>query len=94
MNIYLGNLSKTINEDQIRQAFGALGDVGEVKLIRDRFSNEIRGFGFVEMPSKKQAQEAIDKLNGSVLDGRNIVVNEARQRRDNRRNNSGGFKRF
>ena len=94
MNIYVGNLSKTITEDVVRQAFAAFGDVGEIKLIRDRFSNELRGFGFVEMPSKKQGQEAIDKLNGSVLDGRNIIVNEARQRRDNRRNNSGGFRRY
>ena len=94
MNIYVGNLSKTITEDMVREAFAAFGDVGEIKLIRDRFSNELRGFGFVEMPSKKQGQDAIEKLQGSLLDGRNIVVNEARKRGDNsRRNYGGGFRR-
>lgn len=94
MNIYVGNLPKTINEDALRKAFEAFGDVGEVKLIKERFTNQLRGFGFVEMPSKKQGEEAITKLNGSVLDGRNIIVNESQKRRDNRRrNHGGGFRR-
>jgi len=95
MNIYVGNLSKSITEDMVREAFKAYGDVGEIKLIRERFSNELRGFGFVEMPSKKQGQDAIEKLQGSLLDGRNIIVNEARKRGDNsRRNSGGGFRRY
>lgn len=90
MNIYVGNLSKTINEEVVRKAFEVFGDVGEVKLIKERFTNVMRGFGFVEMPSKKQGEEAIAKLNGSILDGRNIIVNESQKRRDNRRRNHGG----
>jgi RNA recognition motif-containing protein len=94
MNIYVGNLSKSINETTVREAFATFGEVGEIKLIKDRFTNELRGFGFVEMPSKKQGQEAIDKLNGSVLEGRNIIVNEAQKRRNNNRGRHGhGFRR-
>ena len=89
MNIYVGNLPKTINEAIVREAFEAFGEVGEIKLIKDRFTNELRGFGFVEMPSKKQGQEAIEKLQGSVLEGRNIIVNEAQKRRNSNRGNYG-----
>ena len=93
MNIYVGNLSKTINEDTVRQSFAAFGDVGEVKLIKDRYSNELRGFGFVEMPSKKHGLEAIEKLNGSLLDGKNIIVNESQKRKDKGRGQYGGGQR-
>ena len=57
MNIYVGNLPKTIAEATVREAFEAFGEVSEIKLIKERFTNELRGFGFVEMPSKKQGQE-------------------------------------
>jgi cold-inducible RNA-binding protein len=94
MNIYVGNLPKTITENIVREAFEAFGEVSEIKLIKERFTNELRGFGFVEMPSKKQGQEAIEKLNGSVLEGRNIVVNESQKRKDSNRGSYGrGFRR-
>lgn len=90
MNIYVGNLPKTTNSDEIRKLFEAYGEVGEVKLMQDKFTNEMRGFGFVEMPSKKQGLEAIQKLNGSELSTRNLVVNEAQPRKSNNRSFDGG----
>lgn len=83
MNIYVGNLPKTTNSDNVRKAFETFGKVGEVKLIEDRMSNELRGFGFIEMPSKDEAMEAIKTLNGSDLDGRSLVVNEAKPKSSN-----------
>lgn len=90
MNIYVGNLPKTTSSEAVRKVFEVYGDVGEIKLINDRFTNELRGFGFVEMPSKKQALEAIQNLNGSELDGRNLVVNEAQPRKQSNRSFGGG----
>ena len=58
------------------------GEVTEVKLIKDQYSGELRGFGFVEMPSKTDAQKAIEEINGKELGGRNVVVNEARPKKD------------
>ncbi len=94
MNIYIGNLPKTTNEDAVRKVFEAYGKVREVKLIQDKFTQELRGFGFVEMPSKTEAQEAIKNIDGSELDGRNLIVNEARPREDrsdNKNRRGGGF---
>ena len=92
MNIYIGNLPKTTNEDAVRKVFEAYGKVREVKLIQDKFTQELRGFGFVEMPSKTEAQEAIKNIDGSELEGRNLIVNEARPREDRSdKNRRGGF---
>jgi len=91
VNIYVGNLSSEATEDDLRQAFEAFGQVESVNLIKDRFTGEPRGFGFVEMPSKNEAQKAIDELNGTDLKGRTINVNEARPRTDRR--GGGGGKR-
>jgi RNA recognition motif-containing protein len=82
MNIYVGNLSQDVTEDDLRQAFEALGQVESVNIIKDRFSGESRGFGFVEMPSKDEAQKAMDELNGTDLKGRALNVNEARPKTD------------
>lgn len=82
MNIYVGNLSQDVNEDDLRQAFEALGQVESVNIIKDRFSGESRGFGFVEMPSKDEARKAIDELNGKDLKGKTLNVNEARPKTD------------
>ncbi len=78
MNIYVGNLSRETTEDDLRQAFEAFGQVESVNIIQDRFSGESRGFGFVEMPSKDEAQTAIEEMNGKDLHGRALNVNEAR----------------
>lgn len=87
MNIYVGKLSRDVTEDDLRQAFEALGQVESVNIIKDRFSGESRGFGFVEMPSKDEAQSAIADLNGKDLMGQAIIVNEARPKTGDR---SGG----
>lgn len=87
MNIYVGNLSHDITEDNLREAFEAFGQVESINIIKDRFSGESRGFGFVEMPSKQEAEKAIEEMNGKDLMGRAVNVNEARpktERRDSR----------
>ena len=93
MNIYAGNLSNSVTEDDLRQAFEAFGQVESVNILKDKFSGESRGFGFVIMPSKNEAQSAIDGLNGKDLKGRNMNINEARPRAENRRGGGrrGGF---
>ena len=89
MNIYVGNLSRETTEDDLRQAFEAFGQINSVNIIKDRFSGESRGFGFVEMPSKQEAQKAIEEMNGKDLIGRAVNVNEARPK-TNRRDSRGG----
>ncbi len=88
MNIYVGNLSHDVTEDDLKEAFEAFGQVASINIIKDKHSGEPRGFGFVEMPSKDEAQSAIKDLNGKDLKGQSINVNEARPRSENRR--SGG----
>jgi RNA recognition motif-containing protein len=80
MNIYVGNLSRETTEDELRQAFEAFGQVTSVNIIKDRYSGESRGFGFVEMATKSEAQAAINGLNGTTLGERTLSVNEARPR--------------
>jgi len=84
MSIYVGNLSREVTEDDLKEAFGAFGEIASVSLIKDKFSGESRGFGFVEMPSKDEAQSAIDGLNGTDLKGQSLNVNEARPRTESR----------
>ncbi|GBD96342.1 MAG TPA: RNA-binding protein [Nitrospirae bacterium] len=90
MNIYVGNLSREITADELRQAFEEFGQVETVNIIKDKYSGESKGFGFVVMPSKDEGQSAIDSLNGKELKGRTLNVNEARPRTDNR-GGKGGF---
>jgi len=90
MNIYVGNLSRDVTEDDLREAFASFGQVEFINVIKDRFSGESRGFGFVEMPSKNEAQSAIAGLNGKDLKGRIINVNEARPRNESRRGGGRG----
>jgi len=80
MNIYVGNLSPKVTEDDLREAFEAFGQVTSAKIITDKFSGGSRGFGFVEMPAKAEAQSAINDLNGKELKGQPLNVNEARPR--------------
>jgi len=80
VNIYVGNLSREVTEDELRKAFEAFGQVSTVSIIKDRYSGESRGFGFVEMPTKTEAQAAINGLNGTSLKERTLSVSEARPR--------------
>ena len=89
MNIYVGNLSHDATEDDLRQAFEAFGEVSSVNIIRDKFSGESRGFGFVEMPTKSEADAAIAGLNGQDVKGQTVSVNEARPRPQARRSGGG-----
>jgi RNA recognition motif-containing protein len=91
MNIYVGNLSFTVSEDEIRQAFASFGTIDSVSIIRDKFTNESRGFAFVEMPNPTEAQAAITEMNGKELKGRTLTVNEARPRTEGGRPGGGGF---
>ncbi len=85
MNIYVGNLSFDLTEDDLRQAFEAFGRVESVTIITDKVTRESRGFGFVEMAAKAEGQSAINDLNGKELKGRALKVNEARPRPEGRR---------
>lgn len=80
MNIYVGNLSYGMSEDELREAFAAYGDVASVKILSDRETGRSRGFGFVEMPNQSEGEAAISQLNGKELGGRTLRVNEARPR--------------
>lgn len=80
MNIYVGNLSPEVTDEDLRQEFEIFGQVESAKVIMDKFSGESRGFGFVEMPSKEEATAAISGLEERELKGRKIKVNEARPR--------------
>ncbi|MFA6176684.1 MAG: RNA-binding protein [Phycisphaerae bacterium] len=95
MNIYVGNLAREATEEQLRQAFEAFGVVSTVSIIKDKFSGEPRGFGFVEMPSKEEATAALEGLNDKDVAGRAIKVNEAHERtaRDSRGGGRGGPRR-
>jgi cold-inducible RNA-binding protein len=93
MNIYVGNLSFTASEEDIRNAFSAYGAVSSVAIIMDQATGKSRGFGFVEMPTSAEGQAAIAALNGKDLMGRPLTVNEARPRTPgggNRRPSDGG----
>lgn len=85
MNIYVGNLSYEVTEEDLKEAFAVFGEVDTVKIIKDNYTGRSKGFGFVEMPAKSEAQSAIEGLNGKDLKGRNLNVNEARPRAEGRR---------
>jgi len=91
MNIYVGNLSHDTTEDDLRQAFEKFGAVDKVSIIMDKFSGRSKGFGFVEMPSKDEAQAAMNGLNNQELDGRNLNVSEARPRTERPEGARGGY---
>ena len=93
MNIYVGNLSYGINEQLLKEAFEVFGDVTKSTIIMDRETGRSRGFGFIEMPDDTEAKTAIESLNGTDLDGRKLVINEARPRNNQSRDNkrSGGY---
>jgi RNA recognition motif-containing protein len=82
MNIYVGNLSYDATDETVKKAFESFGEVTSVRIIKDKYSGQSRGFGFVEMPEQSQAQAAIKSLNGKELLGKQMSVNEARPRPD------------
>ena len=85
MNIFIGNLSRNVTQDALQQLFEAFGKVDSAAVIKDKFSGESKGFGFVEMSSTDEAQAAMAELNGRDVDGRSLTVNEARPRNNDRR---------
>lgn len=90
MNIYVGNLSRQASGDDLREAFEEFGSVESAHVVKDKFTGESRGFGFVEMASNDEARAAIDSMNGKEFMGRPLNVNEARPRKDRDRREGGG----
>jgi RNA recognition motif-containing protein len=80
MNLYVGNLAYRLTEDQLRSAFEEFGRVSSCTIIKDKVTGQSKGFGFLEMPERSEAEAAISSLNGRDLMGRKINVNEARPR--------------
>lgn len=87
--LYVGGLSYSLNDDGLRELFEAIGKVQSAQVIVDRFSNQSKGFGFVEMSTEAEAQQAIKELNGKEVGGRSIMVNAARPREEQPRNSFG-----
>ena len=85
MNIYIGNLSYSVSREDLQAMFAEFGEVQEAKVILDRRTNQSKGFGFVEMPSNSEADQAIKALNGKFVGGRNIKVNPADSGRKKKR---------
>jgi RNA recognition motif-containing protein len=97
MNIYIGNLSYEVTEEELKQAFEAFGEVDSVNIIKDKYTNRSKGFGFVEMPDNTHAESAINDLNDTELKGRALKVNKARPRSESgggRGGGQGGGRRF
>ena len=82
MNIYVGNLNYNLSEDELEKAFSTYGEVASVKIIRDKYTDQSKGFGFIEMANDADAQKAIDELNGTEVKGRELRVNQARPPRE------------
>lgn len=91
MNIYVGNLSWNLKDQDLSDLFTPHGEVASAKIVLDKFTQRSKGFGFVEMPNDEQAQAAISALNGTEVDGRNLVVNESRPKEEGA--GGGGFKK-
>ena len=91
MDIYVGNLAYSTNDETLKTAFAAYGEVASARVVSDRMTGRSKGFGFVEMPDRAQAQAAIDALNGKEVDGRTLRVNESQPKpREERRGGAGG----
>ncbi len=89
-NIYVGNLSYSVTDQQLLESFSAHGAVESARVITDKFSGNSRGFGFVEMSTQEEAEKAIEVLNGSEIDGRALNVNMAKPREERSRGGEGG----
>jgi RNA recognition motif-containing protein len=93
VNIYVGNLSFEVTDEDLQQAFSAFGQIATVSVVKDKFTGQSRGFGFVEMPNPAEAQAAIAGLNGKEIKGRALNINEARPRTEGERGGGGGGRR-
>ncbi len=93
MRLFIGNLPHSYSEDKVREIFSAHGEVANVGIPKDRYTNKPRGFAFVEMPNDEEAKAAIGAINGTEHDGREIRVEEARPREENRPRRGGGYNR-
>lgn len=95
-NIYVGGLPYSVEEDQLQSLFATYGTVESARVITDKYTGQSRGFGFVEMSSQDEAQQAIKSLNGTQLEGRTLTVNEARpqEKRSGGGNRNGGRNRW
>jgi RNA recognition motif-containing protein len=82
MNIYVGNLAQDVKDEELKELFMQHGKVDSVKIIRDMFSQTSKGFGFVEMPGRAQAQKALSELNTFEFKGKKLIVNEARPQKE------------
>jgi RNA recognition motif-containing protein len=91
MNIYVSNLSYSVQDEDLREFFAEYGEVSSAKVITDKFTNRSRGFGFVEMPDDVAAQKAIQELDGGTVDGRTIKVNVARPKEEKSNDNKRSF---
>ena len=89
MNVYVGNLAYQVTDDDLKTAFESYGEVSSASVIRDKFTHESKGFGFIDMPRQADAETAIKELNGTDLKGRSLTVNQARPRSDGPRRNEG-----
>ena len=90
MNIYIGNISYDVDEEQLKEVCEAYGNISTVTIIKDKVTGRSKGFGFIEVPDEDEGKALIDGLNDSTLDGRTLTVNEARPRTDDRRGGGGG----
>jgi RNA recognition motif-containing protein len=93
MNIYVGNLSWGLKDQDLANLFAPFGEVTSAKIVTDKFTQRSKGFGFVEMANDEEAQAAIAQLNGSEVEGRNLVVNESRPKQEGGGGGGGGFKK-
>jgi RNA recognition motif-containing protein len=84
MNLYISNLGDKITDESLRAIFATHGEVGSARIIKDQFSGYSRGFAFIEMPNEDEAITAISKINGAVVDGRSVSVQEARPKTENK----------
>lgn len=91
MKLYVGNISFDTTEQDLEELFGEVGTVESANIINDRDSGRSRGFGFVEMSSKQEGNDAIEQFNGKEINGRSLVVNEARQREERSGGGRGGY---
>jgi RNA recognition motif-containing protein len=94
MNIYVGNLSYDVTEEDLREEFSALGDVSSINIIKDKFSGQSKGFAFIEMPVLAQGQAAVNTLNGKKIKDRAITVTGARPRTQDNRGGGGGNRSY
>jgi len=93
MNIYVGNLSWGLKDQDLANLFAPFGEVTSAKIVTDKFTQRSKGFGFVEMANDEEAQAAIAQLNGTEVEGRSLVVNESRPKQEGGSGGGGGFKK-